>query len=139
MRKGEPTDGLAFYALLLADDGFCMALGRSVLAAGRLETVLKQYLDQHTPEEKATKATLGRLINLAEERQLLTRLVPALKVLRDQRNELTHNVHGLFAGRVEETILEASGLLDSDVDLFRYRAEQLRQELDAFADMVLEA
>lgn len=138
MSKGIPTEGLDFYALLCADDEFCKELGRAVLAAGRLESALRKYLDKHTPETKTAKATLGNLVRFAKQHQLLTGMIPVLVTLRDQRNYLTHNVHALFSGLIEETILEGSGLLDSDVDLFVERAWQLRGNLDGMADIVFD-
>jgi hypothetical protein len=66
-------------------------------------------------------------------------MLPALEMLRDQRNYLTHNIHALFSGLVEETILESTGLLDSDVDLFTERAWQLKENLEGLADIILEA
>lgn len=138
MRKGIPIDGLDFYALLCADEAFCKELGRAVLAAGRLESALRRYLEKHAPETKTGKATLGGLLRFAKEHQLLIGMVPALEMLRDQRNYLTHNVHALFSGLIEATILEGSGLLDSDVDLFVDRAWQLRDNLDGMADIVFD-
>ena len=136
MRKGEPADGLEFYALLYEDDNFCQELGRAVLAAGRLESALKRYISSYAPKEKTTKATLGRLIEFAKQHQLLLKMLPVLETLKDQRNYLTHNINALFSGLVEETILEGTGLLDSDVDLFTDRASQLKENLNALADIL---
>jgi len=136
VRKGVPTAGLDFYELLSSDDEFCKELGRAVLAAGRLESGLKRFLNRHAPEAETTKATLGRLIGFAEQRNLLTKLIPALKTLKDQRNYLTHNIHALFSELIEETILEREGLLDSDVDLFTERASQLKANLDGLAEIL---
>lgn len=136
MRKGEPAIGLEFYTLLYDDEEFCAELGRAILAAGRLETALKRFLNSHAPGADTTKATLGRLIKYAENHDLLTGLLPTLEMLTDQRNYLTHNIHALFSGLVEETILEKHGLLDSDVDLFIERAWQLKRNLNGLADIV---
>jgi len=136
MRKGEPAEGLEFYALLYEDDNFCKELGRAVLAAGRLESALKRYIFSHAPKENTTKATLGRLIEFSKQHQLLLKMLPVLETLKDQRNYLTHNIHALFSGLVEETILERTGLLDSDVDLFTDRASQLKENLNALADIL---
>jgi hypothetical protein len=139
MRRGEPTEGLEFYALLCEDDEFCRELGRAVLAAGRLESALKRYINDNAPDENTRRATLGRLIEVSRKHQLLSKMLPALEMLRDQRNYLTHNIHALFSGLVEETILESTGLLDSDVDLFTERAWQLKENLEGLADIILEA
>jgi hypothetical protein len=63
-------------------------------------------------------------------------MLPPLKMLRDQRNYLTHNVHALFLGLVRETILERDGLLDSDVDTFTERAWQLQENLNGLAEII---
>ncbi len=63
-------------------------------------------------------------------------MIPALEMLKDQRNYLAHNLHGLFSGMIEETILERTNLLDSDVDLFTERAWQLQRNLNALAEII---
>jgi hypothetical protein len=136
MWSGEPAAGLVFYEFLRADDEFCVELGRAVLAAGRLESALVGYLQQQEPDLRTAKATLGTLIRYAEDRTLLSNLVPALRTLSMQRNYLAHSLHALFSGLVEESILPRNGLVDSDVSLFRERAWQLRQDLDDLAAMV---
>jgi len=128
--KGKPVDGRAFYALLCADDEFCAELGRAVLAAGRLETVLKLHISDNAEHAKVTRATLGRLIDIAKEHRMLS----ALEMLKDQRNYLTHNVHALLSGFIEETILEGSNLIDSDVHTYTERAWQLAENLNGLAE-----
>jgi len=61
---------------------------------------------------------------------------PALELLRDQRNYLTHSIHSLLSGWIEETILEKSNLLDSDVVTYTERAWQLAENLNGLADIV---
>lgn len=136
MRKGEPVEGLQFYQLLYQDNNFCMELGRAILAAGRLESALTHYLNSHASDQKAMDASLGRLITFAKKRQLLTQMIPVLEMLRDQRNYLTHNLHALFTGLIEETILSKSDLLDSDVDTFTERAYQLKENLNGLANIL---
>lgn len=136
MRKGEPTKGIEFFDLLYADDEFCKELGKAVLAAGRLEAELIEYISCKTVEEKTKKATLGRLIGFAEKHKLLTKIVVALKTITEQRNYLTHNIYALFSGLVEGTILPRSELLDSDVDVFTDRACQLKENINGLADIV---
>jgi hypothetical protein len=63
-------------------------------------------------------------------------MLPALETLRDQRNYLTHNIHALLSGLVEETILEGSGLLDSDIHTYTERAWQLKENLNDLADII---
>lgn len=136
MRKGVPAEGLEFFQLLYEDDEFCMELGRAILAASRLESELTQYLNEQVIDKKIADASLGRLILYARKNKLLTQMVPALEMLKDQRNYLAHNIHALFAGLVEETILDRSNLLDSDVDTFTERAWQLKENLNGLADIL---
>ncbi len=136
LRKGEPSEGLDFYSLLCKDDEFCQELGRAVLAAGRLESALIQYVSQNAPSRNTTRATLGQLITRAKKHDMLSRMLPALESVRDQRNYLTHSIHALFSGLVEETILERSNLLDSDVNLFIDRAWQLADNLNGLAEIL---
>jgi hypothetical protein len=63
-------------------------------------------------------------------------MLPALETLRDQRNYLAHNVHALLSGLIQETILEGSALLDSDVHTYTERAWQLKENLNHLADIV---
>jgi hypothetical protein len=134
--KGEPVDGPAFYALLCTNDEFCAGLGRAVLATGRLETALKQYIIDKAQHPDLTRATLGRLIAVVRDRKLLSRMLPALEMLRDQRNYLTHSVHALLSGFTEETILEGSNLIDSDVHTYTERARQLAENLNGLVDIL---
>jgi hypothetical protein len=134
--EGRPTRGLEFFQLLRNDDEFCAELGRAVLAAGRLESALIRYLHRKAPDLDASRATLGRLISFAEQKQLLLKLVPALRQLSTQRNYLAHSLHALFSGLVEETLLPASDLLDSDVSSFTDRAWMLRENLEGLSNIV---
>lgn len=136
MWKGEPVDGPAFYDILCGDDEFCAQLGRAVLAAGRLETVLKKYMSENAQRPDLTRATLGRLITIARDCGLLAKMLPALEMLRDQRNYLTHNVHALLSGFIEETILEGSNLIESDMHTYTERAWQLVENLNGLAEIL---
>lgn len=134
-RKGIPVAGREFFDLLYADNEFCERLGRTMLAAGRLETELKLYLGANLVKYKE-HATLGNLIDLLKKHGLMEKAQPSLELLKDQRNYLTHNLHALFSGLIEETVLERSNLLDSDIDTFAERAWQLAENLDGLADVV---
>lgn len=136
MRKGVPVEGLEFFQLLYEDDAFCIELGRAILAAGRLESVLTEYLNEHVNDQKVADASMGRLIAFAKQHNLLTPMVPVLETLKYQRNYLAHNIHALFSGLVEETILTRTDLLDSDVDTFTDRAWQLKENLNGLADII---
>jgi hypothetical protein len=136
MRKGEPTEGLEFYQLLYADDEFCKELGKAVLAVGRLEVELINYINNKNVGVKMKKSTLGKLVHFTKKHDLLTEMVPVLEIMRDQRNYLTHNIYALFSGLIEETILPRSDLLDTDVDLFTDRVCQLTENINGLADIV---
>jgi hypothetical protein len=133
--KGVPISGVDFFNLLYNDSEFCQQLGRAMLAAGRLETELKLYLAANSIKY-GKHATLGNLLDLLKKQGLMGKAQPPLESLRDQRNYLTHNLHALFSGLIEETVLERSDLLDSDVGTFTERAWQLTENLDGLANIV---
>jgi len=138
MRKieGRPIPGTEFFALLCSDDEFCAQLGRAMLAASRLETELKRYVHARHPQLDTKHANLGQILRLLNKHALLEKMRPALGVLKDQRNYLAHNIHALLSDWIEETILERSDLLDSDVSTYCERAWQLTENLNGLADIV---
>jgi hypothetical protein len=107
-----------------------------MLAAGRLETELKRHLRAKSVPAETKRATLGRLLELVKKYELLNRMQPSLELLRCQRNYLTHNIYALLSGWIEETILERSNLLDSDVVTYSERAWQLAENLNSLANIV---
>ncbi|MFZ2168317.1 MAG: hypothetical protein WAW61_01635 [Methylococcaceae bacterium] len=139
MHKGEPASGIEFFRLLHEDQDFCAELGRAVLAAGRLEAELNLYLSVTSVIHKDKRATLGKLLGVMKKEGTLKQMQPAIAMLKDQRNYLTHNIYGLFSGLIEESILPQSDLLDSDVDVFTDRAWQLAENLNGLADIVAKA
>jgi len=134
--KGIPVAGRKFFDLLYADNEFCGELGRVMLAAGRLETELKLYLTANSIKYNTKHATLGDLLDLAKKQKLLTKMLPALDLLRFQRNYLTHSLNALFSGLIEETVLPRSDLLDSDIVTFTELAWQLAENLDGLAKIL---
>jgi len=135
-RKGEPLTIIEFFKQLYADDEFCKQLGKAILSAGRLESELVIYIKNHQSKPNLSKANLGRLIGVAEKNDLLSNMVPALKVINEQRNYLAHNIHALFTGLIEESLLPCGGLLDSDIDVFTDRAWQTTEGVNALADIM---
>jgi len=125
-----------FYVELSRDDDFCKELGKAMLAAGRLESEIIRYLTKAGISNGLQKANLGRLIQAMEKHELLSDLVQHFKDLNRQRNYLAHNIHALFHGLIEETVLESTGLLDSDTHTFTERAWQLSENLNGLADIV---
>ena len=136
-RKGEPLGGIAFFEELSADDEFCKQLGKAILSAGKLESEIIKYIKNNNANAKTNKANLGRLISIAEKHELLTNMVPVLKDINAQRNYLAHNIHALFTGLIEETILPSTELIDSDIDVFTDRAQQLTENVNDLADIVV--
>ncbi len=134
MRNGDSLEGLDFFAALNEDEAFCVELGKAMLAAGKLEVELVNYLSQQKKIDG--KKTLGQLIGFAEKHELLTDMVAALKTINSQRNYLAHNIYGLFSGLLTETLLPKSGLLDSDIDVFTLTAIGLKNDLLGLADIV---
>ncbi len=138
MAKFDFVKGLDFYDLLWGNDEFCMELGRVVLAAGRLESILKEFINKRSPNEKTHKATLGKLINIAKanEPNLSKNIITVLEELTFQRNYLTHNIHSLFIGQIEETVLESTNLTNGDVSRYIDVAWQLQESLNHLADVL---
>lgn len=134
--KGEAVDGKQFFALLYEDSEFCKQLGRAMLAAGQLETELKKFLRSKAPALNTERATLGQMVKILKEKDLLTKMQPHLDLLARQRNYLAHNIHSLLSDWIEETILERSDLLDSDVHTYKERAWQLTENLNALATIL---
>ena len=71
-----------------------------------------------------------------KKHNLLVKMIPVLEEIKDQRNYLAHNVYALFSGLVEETLLDRSGLLDSDVASYTERVWQLKENLNGLADII---
>lgn len=134
--KNGLVTGLQFFALLCADDNFCSELGRVVLAAGRLETALRRYLAAPLSSVDTTKATLGKLIEYCKRHKTLTRMIPSLEMVRDQRNYLTHNIYALLSDHIGETILERANLLTSDLNTYTERAWELKNNLNDLAKLI---
>lgn len=135
MYKGARTEGVAFFTLLYEDASFCEEFGRCMLAAARLEAIMIIYLRKNNIQT-SEKETLGQLINSAKKNSLLTKMIPALEMLKIQRNFLTHNLYAIFMGLIEDPILPNKDLLDGDVGLFTERAYLLRENLEGLADIL---
>jgi hypothetical protein len=137
MYKGESTDGLELYNLLMESVEFTSELGKVALASVKLEAEFIALLTRKNVKGNYTKATLGTLIKKAEESNLLDQNeIQAFKLLSKQRNYLTHNIYALFNGQIDETILERQNLLDSDVYLYQERAWQLKENIEDITDII---
>ena len=139
MYKGESSEGVEFYKLLFESEEFCAELGRVALAAGRLEAEIMRLLNRNGIKDYNSRSTLGQLIKICKKNSLLDKnLSIALEEICGQRNYLTHNIYALFIELIDETILERSNLLDSDVHTYIDRAWQLRDNLASLADIINE-
>ncbi|WP_422008810.1 hypothetical protein [Roseivirga pacifica] len=135
--KGEPSGGEDFFNLLLQTKDFCNELGKVTLLSGKLEAELILYLERNEVQGKLKMATLGTLIRIAKENDLLNaNLHIALKAALTSRNYLMHNIYSLFTERIDETILPSSNILDSDVYTYEDKAWELRQALVGLIDAV---
>lgn len=112
-------------------------MGRVTLAAGKLEAELIRLLARSSVPEKLDGLSLGKLITIASKYGVLDKNeIRALKEVCGQRNYLTHNIYALFIDLIEETGLERSNLLDSDVHTYIERAWQLKEDLLGLAEIV---
>jgi hypothetical protein len=108
-----------------------------VLAASRLESNLRIYLNAHGENVPEGKATLGLLTKKLLEHGLLSKNGEIhFNTLKTQRNYLAHKLYDLFSERIEETILPRTDLVDLDVELFTERAAGLSEDLNFFASLV---
>lgn len=107
-----------------------------MLSASRLESELVNYLSNKGVKEKTHRANLGTLIRIAEDNSMLEKMIPILREIKEQRNYLSHNLHALFIGLIEETVLPRTDLLDSDIDVFTDKAVQLDENLSGLADIM---
>jgi hypothetical protein len=129
-----------FFLRLYEDQAFCAGLGRVVLAAGRLESMLREYLSMKRIAITEKEATLGRITSIMKTRNLLTRNGEIhFSQLTLQRNYLTHSLFDLFAEKIEESLLPRSNVTEMDVDLFAERAAELANDLDHFGTFVHQA
>lgn len=137
MYKGEPTEGIEFYKLLIESEEFTSELGKVSLASGKLEAELMQFFNRNGIKENYKKASLGTLIKIGEKNKLFdSNMIISLNLISKQRNYLTHNIYALFTNLIDETILERKNLLDTDVLLYLDRVCQLNENLNGLADII---
>ena len=135
--SGEPVNGIAFYELLFQSEKFCAEMGRVGLASSQLEAELILVLKKKGVPQKVDGQPLGVLVRLARKHLALSAsILSAVDDLCSQRNYLTHNIYALFIGLIEETRLERSNLIDTDVETYIERAWQLRENLVGLAEVV---
>jgi len=137
MYKGKPTNGIEFYDLLNQSESFTSELGKVTLSFGKLEVELIILLTKSNIKGNYKKATLGRLLRIANENNLFTNNEKiAFKITLQQRNYITHNIYALFTDLIDETILEKENLLDSDILLYTERAQQLNENINDLSEII---
>lgn len=137
MYKGESSKGVEFFDLLFESDDFSAELGKVALAAGRLEAEIILYYIRNGVMENISRLTLGQLITIGKKKKLLDRnLAIALEQICMEKNYLTHNIYALFIELIDETVLERSNLLDTDVLTYVDRAWQLKTNLIDLANLM---
>lgn len=137
MCKGIKSEGLDFYRLLNQSEKFTSELGKVTLASGMLEAELILYLTRNQIVGNYRKATLGKLLRIADKNNLFSENEKiCLEMILIQRNYITHNLYALFADVIDETILEKNNLLDSDVHLYINRAWQMAENINGLADII---
>jgi hypothetical protein len=138
--QGSPTGGIEFYKLLYESPEFCAELGQVTLASGQLEAELIRLLLRKAVPNAVEGLTLGKLVKIAAKHNAIGQNeITWLNELCKQRNYLTHNIYALFIELIEETRLERSNLLDSDVHTYIERAWQLKENLIHLAEIVRDA
>ena len=125
-----------FYNILFTNDEFCMELGRVILVTGKLESLIKKFLNENNENTKFIESTLGGLIFKLKKYDSLKNVVPALSMLKDQRNTLIHEIHSYFSGLIEHTLIDDDNLIDSDVSLFIERAIILRENVEGIIQII---
>lgn len=137
MYKGETIKGLDFYRLLYESPEFCTELGKVILASGQLEAELIRLLQKREIPDKVEGRPLGRLIEIATKHKIFSeKEIYWLNELCKQRNYLMHNIYALFVEIIDETLLERSNLLESDVQTYIERVWQVNDNLIHLAEIV---
>lgn len=137
MFKGQNIKGEDFYNLLFESQEFTSELGKVTLASGKLEAELKIFLSKKDITGFSERATLGTLITIGEQHNVFdNNLLMSLRLITKQRNYITHNIYALFTEIIDETILEKSNLLDSDVHSYIERAWQLQENIENLTNIL---
>jgi predicted transcriptional regulator len=113
-----------FYLLLYENTRYCEALGRVMLAASKLESQLRKYLELQGTDIEQRRATLGKLINELKANNFLTQNMEWILLdLKNQRNHLAHNIYDLLS----EEYIQQEKLIPEDVISFAETAEQIAE------------
>ena len=128
-----------FFGQLHSSSEFCETLGRMTLAAGRFESDLRAYL-RLRGVSVSDDATLGPLISQLQKHGMLSENgVQVLRLLKRQRNYLTHSLFDLLSYRINETMLPREGLVPEDASAYAEKAWELDQNLAGVTRLVEDA
>ena len=139
MYKGKPSSGLDFFNLLYQSKEFTSEFGQMILASAKLEAELILLLKKSNSKGIIKKHSLGKLIHIAYNNQLLSdNEFEIFKLLKNQRNYMTHNIYALFNYSTEESILARENLLESDVLYYTETAWEIKENLNNLVDIIKE-
>lgn len=138
MYKGNPSSGLDFFNSLYKSKEFTSEFGQMILASAKLEAELILLLNKNNTEGNYKMFSLGKLIHIAHKNQLLSdNDFEIFKLLKNQRNYLTHNLYALFNNSIDESILVArENLLDSDILYYTETVWEVKENLNNLADVI---
>ena len=137
MYKGKPSSGLDFFNLLYQSKEFTSEFGQMIIASAKLEAELILLLKKSNSKGIIKKYSLGKLIHIAYNNQLLSdNEFETFKLLKNQRNYMTHNLYALFNYSIEESILARENLLDSDVFYYTETAWEIKENLNNLVDII---
>lgn len=98
-------NGEKFFKELYENEEFCNKLGKIILLAGKLESLLIKLIE-NSSNSTNYNLTMGKLIDKVENQELLPKnTIEVLKLLCEQRNHLTHNIFIILSDLIEDSKL----------------------------------
>lgn len=130
---------IELFERLREDKGFCQALGKMTLAAGRFESNLRAYLSLKGVDVPEERASMGRLIHELKNHNMLSENgMQILSMLKKQRNYFMHSLFDLFSSRTQKDLVLPEDLVPMDVSFFTEKAWQLEQNLTGLSSIAEE-
>jgi hypothetical protein len=128
-----------FFERLYRDRKFCNSLGQVMLAASKLESILRKFLNNHGHPISEKRATLGNLVIILKDNGYLSKNAEInFEDLKLQRNYLSHSLYDLFDENIPETLLPRENLVAEDVHYFAEKAAQTAENFCAIANIIME-
>lgn len=98
-------NGQKFFKELYENEEFCNKLGKIILLAGKLESLLIKLIENSSSDTNYN-LTMGKLIDKIEKLKLLPKnTIEVLRLLCEQRNHLTHNIFIILSDLIEDSKL----------------------------------